>query len=101
MRVALWAWRCRMSDDAERRSRVSGAARRSADEAAERVAAARERLHAARLSAGDAHERAAQLHDRAAGGGASVTSKLTTGLPSGIERHGMRTTWLLSRISKA
>jgi hypothetical protein len=34
-------------------------------------------------------------------GGASVTSKLTTGLPSGIERHGMRTTWLLSRISKA
>ncbi|GAB4942101.1 hypothetical protein [Mycobacterium avium] len=89
-----------MSDDAERRSRVSGAARRSADEAAERVAAARERLHAARLSAGDAHERAAQLHDRAAGG-ASVTSKLTTGLPSGIERHGMRTTWLLSRISKA
>ncbi|ETB22391.1 hypothetical protein O973_07360 [Mycobacterium avium subsp. avium 11-4751] len=69
MRVALWAWRCRMSDDAERRSRVSGAARRSADEAAERVAAARERLHAARLSAGDAHERAAQLHDRAAGGG--------------------------------
>ncbi|MBD3692637.1 hypothetical protein LIX17_07115 [Mycobacterium avium subsp. hominissuis] len=90
-----------MSDDAERRSRVSGAARRSADEAAERVAAARERLHAARLSAGDAHERAAQLHDRAAGGGASVTSKPTTGLPSGIERHGMRTTWLLSRISKA
>lgn len=89
-----------MSDDAERRSRVSGAARRSADEAAERVAAARERLHAARLSAGDAHERAAQLHDRAAGG-ASVTSKLTTGLPSGIERHGMRTTWLLSRINKA
>ncbi|UGU20184.1 hypothetical protein [Mycobacterium avium] len=90
-----------MSDDAERRSRVLGAARRSADEAAERVAAARERLHAARLSAGDAHERAAQLHDRAAGGGASVTSKLTTGLPSGIERHGMRTTWLLSRINKA
>ncbi|QGW32961.1 hypothetical protein MAA44156_02758 [Mycobacterium avium subsp. avium] len=34
-------------------------------------------------------------------GGASVTSKLTTGLPSGIERHGMRTTWLLSRINKA
>lgn len=90
-----------MSDDAERRSRVSGAARKSADEAAERVAAARERLHAARLSAGDAHERAAQLHDRAAGGGASVTSKPTTGLPSGIERHGMRTTWLLSRIGKA
>ncbi|WP_142274407.1 hypothetical protein [Mycobacterium scrofulaceum] len=58
-----------MSDDAARRSRVSGLARWSADEAAKRLAVVRERLHASRLAAGDAHGRAAELHDRAAEGG--------------------------------